>query len=46
LILRLIYKKWGWKASLKVALGKLSFKAAGKIEEKINKTRKKVRNAP
>ncbi len=46
LILRLIYKKWGWKASLKAALGKLSFKSAGKIEEKINNIRRKERNAP
>jgi len=46
LVLRQIYKKWGWKASLKVVLGKLSFKSASKIEEKINNTRKKVRNVP
>ena len=46
LILRQIYKIWGWKASLKAALGKLSLKFAGKIEEKINKMRKKVRNSP
>jgi len=42
LILRQVYKKWGWKASLKAALGKLSFRSAGKIEEKINIPRKKV----
>jgi hypothetical protein len=41
-ILRQIYKMWGWKASLKSALGKLSFKIARKIEEKINKMKKKV----
>lgn len=46
LILRQIYKRWGWKASLKVALSKLSLKSARKIEEKINKMKKKVKNAP
>ena len=45
-ILRQIYKIWGWKASLKAVLGKLSFQFAKKIDEKINKMRKKVRNAP
>ncbi len=41
LILRQIYKKWGWKASLKAALGKLSFRFARKIEEKkISRERK------
>jgi len=45
-ILRQIYKMWGWKASLKAILGKLSFTTARKIEEKINKVGKKVRNAP
>ncbi len=45
-ILRQIYKKWGWKASLKVVLGKLSFRFAGKIEETINDMRKKARNSP
>ena len=34
LFLRQIYKKWGWKASLKALLGKTSFKLAYKIEEK------------
>jgi len=34
LILRQIYKTWGWKASLKVILGKISFYLAGRIEEK------------
>ena len=33
LILRQIYKTWGWKASLKVALGKLSFKTAVKLKK-------------
>lgn len=37
LVLRQIYKKWGWKASLKILLGKMSYKLASKIEE--NKTR-------
>jgi len=46
LILGQIYKKWGWKASLKVVIGKLSFRFAGKIEKKINEKRLKVRNAP
>jgi len=46
LILRQIFKIWGWKASLKVVLGKLSFKFAGKIEERIYDKRKKVRNSP
>lgn len=45
-ILRLIYKKWGWKASLKAVLGKLSFRFAGKIEEKINDIRKKQETHP
>ena len=36
-ILRQIYKVWGWKASLKAVLGRLSFNIAKKIEEKINK---------
>ncbi|MHA2287226.1 MAG: acyltransferase family protein [Promethearchaeota archaeon] len=36
-ILRQIYKMWGWKASLKAVLGRLSFKFAKKIEEKISK---------
>ena len=34
LILRQIYKTWGWKASLKVILGKISFYLAGRVEEK------------
>jgi hypothetical protein len=34
LFLRQIYKILGWKASLKTALGKISFKLAYKIEEK------------
>ncbi len=34
LVLRQIYKKWGWKASLKSVLGKVSFKLAYRIEEK------------
>jgi len=34
LFLRQIYKIWGWKASLKAVLGKISFKLAYKIEEK------------
>ena len=46
LVLRQIYKRWGWKASLKSVLGKLSIKSAGKIEEKINNVRKKVRSSP
>ena len=33
LLLRQIYKKLGWKASLKVVLGKISSKLANKIEE-------------
>jgi len=33
LVLRQLYKKWGWKASLKTILGKISFKLAQKIEE-------------
>jgi len=33
LILRRIYKMWGWKASLKTILGKISSKLAYKIEE-------------
>ena len=33
LVLRQIYKKWGWKASLKTVLGKISSKLAYKIEE-------------
>ncbi|MHA1320409.1 MAG: acyltransferase family protein [Promethearchaeota archaeon] len=39
LVLRQLYKKWGWKASLKTVLGKISFKLAQKIEE--NKKREK-----
>ncbi len=46
LILRQIYKKWGWKASLKSILGKLSFNSASKIEEKITEMREKRRNSP
>ena len=38
-ILRQVYKMWGWKASLKAVLGKLSFQSAKKIDEKINKMR-------
>jgi len=34
LILRQIYKTWGWKASIKVILGKISFYLACRIEEK------------
>ena len=34
LILRQVYKIWGWKASLKTILGKLSFELAYRIEEK------------
>lgn len=45
-ILRQIYKIWGWKASLKAVLGKLSFKSAQKIEEKITKMKNKVFNTP
>ena len=37
LLLRQIYKTWGWKASLKTVLGKVSLKLAYKIEE--NKSR-------
>jgi hypothetical protein len=44
LVLRQIYKKWGWKASLKAALGKLSFKFAGIIEEKIEDSRKREKS--
>lgn len=33
LVLRQMYKIWGWKASLKTVLGKLSSKLAYKIEE-------------
>jgi len=33
LFLRLLHKKWGWKASLKAILGKISFRLAYKIEE-------------
>ena len=33
LFLRQLYKKWGWKASLKTVLGKISSKLAYKIEE-------------
>jgi hypothetical protein len=35
---------WSWKASLKAVLGRLSFKSAKAIEEKINKMKKKVKN--
>ncbi|NVM17769.1 MAG: acyltransferase family protein [Candidatus Lokiarchaeota archaeon] len=45
-ILRQIYKKWGWKASLKAVLGKLSYKLAGKIEGKISDKRKKGGSTP
>ena len=41
LVLRQIHKKWGWKASLKAILGKISFKLAYEIEE--NKKRNKSR---
>ncbi|MHA1473052.1 MAG: hypothetical protein ACTSQW_08150, partial [Promethearchaeota archaeon] len=33
LILRQLYKMWGWKASLKTVLGKISSELADKIEE-------------
>jgi uncharacterized membrane protein len=33
LVLRQLYKKWGWKASLKAILGKISSKLAYKIEQ-------------
>jgi len=46
LILKFLYKKVGYYVSLKVQIGRLSFKIAGKIEEKINKMKKKARNAP
>lgn len=38
LILKQIYKKWGWKASIKSVLGKLSLRFARKFE-KIKKSR-------
>jgi uncharacterized membrane protein len=34
LILKQIYKKWGWKASIKSVLGKLSLRFARKFEKK------------
>jgi hypothetical protein len=40
-ILRLIYKMWSWKASLKAVLGRLSFKMAKKIEEKMNQKKRR-----
>jgi len=46
LILKFLYKKVKDNISLKVQIGRLSFKTAGKIEEKINKMRKEARNAP
>ncbi|GAG26733.1 unnamed protein product, partial [marine sediment metagenome] len=46
LILKFLYKKVEDNISLKVQIGRLSFKIAGKIEEKINKMRKEARNAP
>lgn len=43
-IIRQIYKMWGWKASLKAVLGRLSFKIAKKIEEKMSKIKEKGNN--
>ena len=37
LVLRQLYKKWGWKASLKTVLGKISSKLAHKIEDNKNR---------
>ncbi|MBY9020006.1 MAG: acyltransferase family protein [Candidatus Lokiarchaeota archaeon] len=37
LVLRQLYKKWGWKASLKAVLGKASSKLAYKIEQNKDK---------
>jgi len=45
-ILRQVYKKWGWKASLKAVLGGLSFISAKKIEERIVIRKQKVRSSP
>ncbi|MBY9014139.1 MAG: hypothetical protein KGD68_00465 [Candidatus Lokiarchaeota archaeon] len=40
LVLRQLYKKWGWKASLKALLGKISSKLAYKIEQNKEKEKK------